>query len=300
MISRINKFIATTILLVSSNGLMAQSEGGHDILIGMLPYVFIAVVVLILAFGAKTIYELTLLFIKVKEDQIRSRLGLPPAAATATSKTNWWDRFYKTATDAVPVEKEEDIMLDHNYDGIRELDNNLPPWWLWMFYITIAFGVLYFGYYHMSPYGKSSTEKYEMAMAQAAIEVEEFKALQADLVDENNLAVLKDEQALELGKGIFVNNCAACHLQSGGGSVGPNLTDQYWIHGGSISDVYKTIKYGVPEKGMISWQTQLRPVEMHQVASYILTSIVGTDPPEGKEPEGELYVPEEPQPEASK
>lgn len=289
------KYLSTLgILLLAATESVAQDmDSVHTVMARFLPYIFIAIVILILAYAAKTLYELTMLFIKVKEDEVRQKLGLPPAPVSKPKRVNWWDRFYKRATDAVPVEKEEQIMLDHNYDGIRELDNNLPPWWLWLFYITIAFSGVYFVYYHMTPYGKSSTEKYEMAMAKAAAEIEEFRALRADLVDEDNLEVLTDDQSLEIGKSIYINNCAVCHLNSGAGSVGPNLTDNYWIHGGSISDVYKTVKYGVPEKGMISWQTQLRPIEMHQVSSYILESLVGTNPPDAKEPQGEEYVPED-------
>lgn len=275
--------------------LSAQAEGDHFLLSRWMPYIFIAIVVAIIGYAARTIYKLTLLFIKVREDQIRASLGLPPKTVAA-SKESWWDKFYKNATDAVPVEREADVMLDHNYDGIQELDNNLPPWWLWMFYITIGIGVLYFGYYHMSPYGKSSTEQYEFAMAQAAAEVEAYKALQSDVIDETNLTVLDGEDDLEIGRGIFLNNCAACHLATGAGSVGPNLTDNYWLHGGSIQDVFKTVKYGVPEKGMISWQTQLRPKEMHQVSSYILAKLHGTNPPDAKAPQGDLYEPDDSEP----
>ena len=285
------KTILTLLLVVASSGvLMAQGEPDHYLLTKAAKWVFVAVVLVILAFGASTLYKLTMLFIKVKEDQLRESMGLAPEHAPV-KKESWWDKFYRQATDAVPIEHEADVLLDHNYDGIRELDNTLPPWWLWMFYITIIIGVLYFGYYHMSPFGMSSTEQYEFAMAKAADEVKAYKALQSDVVDENNLEALTDEASLALGQGIYMNNCAACHLANGAGSVGPNFTDNYWIHGGSISDIYKTIKYGVPEKGMISWQTQLRPNQMQQVASYILT-LVGTNPPDGKAPQGDLYEPE--------
>ena len=103
---------------------------------------------------------------------------------------------------------------------------------------------------------------------------------------------MEDEAALAAGETIFLSKCASCHGQLGEGGVGPNLTDRYWVHGGSISDIFATIKYGVPEKGMISWQSQLRPKNMQQVASFIKT-LEGTDPPNQKDKEGTLYQPEE-------
>jgi cytochrome c oxidase cbb3-type subunit 3 len=283
-----NKIFLTALIVASSQGLLlAAGDSDHYIFSQAIYWLFLAAVIAIIGYAAITIYKLTLLFIKVKEDQIREKMGLPPEAPEPASSA-WMANLYNKLTDVVPVEREADVMLDHDYDGIRELDNNLPPWWIWMFYITIFIGVVYFGYYHMSPYGMSSTEQYEYAMAQAADEIKAYQATQGNLIDENTLEALTDEASLELGRGIFVNLCAACHLVNGGGSVGPNLTDQYWIHGGSISDLYKTVKYGVPEKGMISWQAQLSPKDMHLVSSYILT-LQGTNPPDGKAPQGELY-----------
>jgi cytochrome c oxidase cbb3-type subunit 3 len=182
-------------------------------------------------------------------------------------------------------------LLDHNYDGIRELDNNLPPWWLAMFYITIVMGVAYFGYYHLSGYGLSSEEYYLQEMATAEASVKEYVSNQAVAIDENTVVNLTDQESLDQGKFVYQLNCIVCHLESGGGLVGPNLTDEYWINGGSIKDVFSTIKYGVPEKGMIAWGSQLRPAEMQSVSSYIL-SLVGTNPANAKDPQGEKYVPE--------
>ena len=205
-----------------------------------------------------------------------------------------WKMFSQQMTDAVPLDHERDVLLDHDYDGIRELDNNLPPWWLYGFYLSIVIAIIYIGVQHFSSYGKNQIEEYEIEMAQAKIAVEKYLSTQADLVDETNVSLLTDEVNLGEGQAIFVANCAACHLDHGGGgpgSVGPNLTDKYWLHGGSIKDVFKTVKYGVPEKGMISWKAQLRPADMHKVSSYIL-SLQGTNPPGAKEPQGALYVAE--------
>jgi cytochrome c oxidase cbb3-type subunit 3 len=203
-----------------------------------------------------------------------------------------WNRLIKRWTKAVPVTKEQDVMLDHDYDGIRELDNSLPPWWVAMFYITIAFGVSYFTYYHISGAGLSSSEQYEREMEQAEERVQAYLSTQEDLVDETNVVMLEDELEIDQGKTIFDMNCAACHGFLGEGGVGPNLTDDYWVHGGSIKDVFATVKYGVPEMGMISWKSQLSAGEMQKVSSYILT-LRGTNPPNAKEAQGDLYQPEE-------
>jgi len=109
------------------------------------------------------------------------------------------------------------------------------------------------------------------------------------LLNEENVTITNDAAALANGKNTFIKNCAACHGQNGEGLVGPNFTDDYWIHGNKINDLFKTIKYGVPAKGMISWQTQLDPNQMQEVASYILT-LRGSNPANPKAPEGTIYT----------
>lgn len=201
-----------------------------------------------------------------------------------------FSRWYRDLTKAVPIEKEADVMLDHNYDGIRELDNILPPWWVGMFYGTIIFAVVYIGYFHFSDYGVNQATEYENEVAESKAAVKAYLAKQTDLVDENTVTAVTDENALAMGGTIYINNCAVCHGPEGQGGVGPNFADAYWIHGGDIKDLFKTIKYGVPEKGMISWKAQLKAGDMQKVASYIL-SLQGTTPPNPKAPEGELYTP---------
>ena len=177
-------------------------------------------------------------------------------------------------------------MLDHDYDGIKELDNHLPPWWKYLFYFTIAFGVVYLLVYHVFQFewAPLQEEAYRREMALAEEQMSELAIANVELTDE--------DEALENGENLFVANCAACHLADGGGSIGPNLTDNYWIHGGEVQDVYNTIKDGVPGKGMISWESRLSPSDMRDVASFILLKLVGTDPAQGKAPEGELFLPE--------
>lgn len=207
-------------------------------------------------------------------------------------KTPWWKKVYDKSWNLVPVEKEKDILLDHNYDGIRELDNVLPPWWVAMFWICVFYGFGYLSYYHIWDKGLSSREEYAAEVEYAEVQVAQFLAKQADQVDENNVAIVEDDNKLALGEAVYLANCAACHGQKGEGGIGPNMTDKYWIHGGHINDLFKTIKYGVPAKGMIAWKSQLRPSDIQNVASYILT-MQGTNPPNGKAPQGELYEPKE-------
>jgi cytochrome c oxidase cbb3-type subunit 3 len=186
------------------------------------------------------------------------------------------------------MEQEANIDLGHNYDGIRELDNRLPPWWLYGFYVTIIIGAIYLWRYHVSETAPLSKQEFEIAMKKADEEKAAYLAKAANNVDENTVALMKEPAALDAGKTAFVQMCAACHGKAGEGGVGPNLTDDYWIHGGSIKDVFKTIKYGWPEKGMKAWQEDFSPVQIAQIASYI-KSLHGTNPPNGKEKQGELY-----------
>lgn len=196
----------------------------------------------------------------------------------------WWDNINKFR----PVHEEADIDLGHDYDGIRELDNRLPPWWLYGFYLCIVFAGIYLYRNHVSHAAPSSKEELVMSLEAAAIEKEAYLKKAANKVDENTVTYLTDATTLDAGKKIFTTTCAACHAADGGGMVGPNLTDSYWIHGGSIKDIFKTIKYGWPEKGMKSWQEDYSPVQIAQLASYV-KSLTGTKPAKAKEPQGDLF-----------
>ncbi len=243
---------------------------------------------LVIIVAMAVLFRLASMLMEMQKIQLMREHGIEVMKESGLLKEPFWQRLQKKWTKAVPLEKEKDILFDHEYDGIYELDNSLPPWWVALFYITIAFAVIYFGYYHVTGYGESQHETFTREMAEAEEQVQEFLAQQADLVDETNVELLSDVAALDRGKTIFVGSCATCHMEDGGGGVGPNLTDEYWIHGGDIKDLFKTIKYGVPEKGMISWRSQLRASQMAEVASYILT-LQGTTPANPKEPQGELF-----------
>ena len=193
--------------------------------------------------------------------------------------------FLKRMWNSKPIEQERDILLDHDYDGIKELDNSLPPWWLYSFYISMVFAVLYLGYYHILG-GDSQTEEYNKQMEVARIEVANYKRANPVVLDKSNMS---DAENLEAGKKIFRTNCAACHSFDGGGGIGPNLTDEYWILGGGVENIYKTIAEGGRDgKGMIAWKNALNAEKMQQVTSFVL-SLQGTSPENPKEKEGELW-----------
>jgi cytochrome c oxidase cbb3-type subunit 3 len=206
----------------------------------------------------------------------------------AVYKEPAWKRWWVKINSFRSMQEEEAIALDHNYDGIRELDNKLPPWWLYGFYLTIFVAIVYLWRYHVSHTAPLSKEEFTIAMAKAEVEKEEYLAHAANNVDENTVKLLTDGASLEGGKKIFTSVCAACHAADGGGGVGPNLTDDFWLHGGGIKDVFKTIKYGWPEKGMKSWKDDFSPVQLAQLASYV-RSLKGTHPATPKEAQGESY-----------
>jgi cytochrome c oxidase cbb3-type subunit 3 len=192
---------------------------------------------------------------------------------------------------SVSLEEESEILMDHNYDGIQELDNNLPPWWIYGFYLTIVFSVVYLIHYHVIRTGDLQGAEYTKELNQAAIDIAEYQKKSALSVDENTVKLLVDENALSKGKEIYINNCVACHGKFGEGQVGPNLTDNYWIHGADIQSVFKSIKYGYPDKGMKSWKEDLSASQISFISSYLHT-LVGTNPANPKEKQGDFYGPE--------
>jgi mono/diheme cytochrome c family protein len=269
----------------------------------------------------------------------------------------------------LPMVEEKDKFTDHDYDGIRELDNDLPRWWLYLFYFTIIWGLLYLVHYHVLDSGDSSyaelqkeydpnwkeevksglftgyrspfysdkeltprqriefatlskfqgdsvfNDLIKRAMKRAKAEnldklISAFPDLWQQLAAGDTPPVelpveavaktgsdpvidyqpLTDVASLTAGKDIFSISCASCHGPAGEGGIGPNMTDEYWLHGGSINDIISTIEKGVPAKGMIPWRGQLKPEQILQVASYIST-LQGTNPPNAKAPQGEVYNP---------
>lgn len=199
--------------------------------------------------------------------------------------------IFDQLNDAVDVEKEAEILMDHEYDGIRELDNNLPPWWKYGFYLTILVSIVYMIHYHGAKTGSLQAKEYTDEVKAAELAIAEHMKNSANNVDETTVKMLTAEADLAAGKDVFIATCSACHGKLGEGGVGPNMTDDYWVHGGSVKDIFKTVKYGWPDKGMKAWKEELSPMQMAQVTSFIRT-LRGSNPPNGKEKQGDLFVEE--------
>ncbi len=208
------------------------------------------------------------------------------------SEQSWYKNMMKKLTKSKPVEQEHELVLSHDYDGIKELDNDLPPWWVYLFYATIIFGVVYLARYELFG-GDTQEEEFNKNMELARIQVEEYKKNAPDLLTADQVTLLTEPADLATGKALYETNCVACHKADGGGSIGPNLTDEYWILGGDIKDIFNTIMEGGRDgKGMIAWKQQIKPSEIQKIASYV-ASLQGTNPADAKEPEGDKYVAEE-------
>lgn len=201
--------------------------------------------------------------------------------------------FYKilmqklTRTSSMADEKE--LLLDHDYDGIKELDNNLPPWWVYLFYACIIFAVIYLVKFEVMGAPNQEMEL-KNEMAQAKIEVTEYLKTAPDMMDEKSVTLLTDAATIAEGKTIYTTNCVACHRADAGGQIGPNLTDDKWILGGGIKNLFHTITNGGRDgKGMIAWKGNLKPKEIQKVACYII-SLKDSNPVEPKAPEGEVWI----------
>lgn len=223
---------------------------------------------------------------KAKELQ-NEKDGIVPEESNA-----WIKRLLKSWTKAKDIEEEGEIVLDHNYDGIRELDNSLPPWWVYLFYATMIFAVVYLVRFHILDGNDQATE-YKLAVAEAKAELKKYREnAPVDLITAENVTLLTDASDLSRGKAVFNLNCASCHLADGGGSIGPNLTDEYWILGGGIKNVFTTIAQGGRDgKGMIAWNKTLKAADIAKVASYVI-SLQGTTPAKAKAPQGEIWTEE--------
>lgn len=200
--------------------------------------------------------------------------------------------FWDTINGFVPKEKEATLVMDHNYDGITELDNHLPPWWKWLFYVTIIWGVFYLFAYHVFNSLPLQTTEYNTEVASADLEMQKLKAANPGVkIDEATVEATTDAAALENGKTTFLNTCSSCHRKDGGGDIGPNLTDEYWKHGGNIKNIFKVVTNGVPGTNMVAWGNTMSPEAIRNVASFVLT-LQGSKPVNPKKPEGDLYKPE--------
>jgi cytochrome c oxidase cbb3-type subunit 3 len=216
---------------------------------------------------------------------------LEAAQNTSLSESMWYKNILKALTKSTPIENENELLLQHDYDGIKELDNTLPPWWVYLFYLTIVFAVVYLLRFHVMG-GDTQEMELKNEIAQSKIEVAEYLKTAPDLMDEKTVTLLTDPASIAEGKTIYTTNCVACHRADAGGQIGPNLTDDQWILGGGIKNVFHTLMNGGRDgKGMISWKGTLKPKEMQKVASYVL-SLHGSNPKDPKPSEGEVWVDE--------
>jgi cytochrome c oxidase cbb3-type subunit 3 len=247
----------------------------------------IFVVLLLIAFVAVYLMRVVNLLVTQTEQEKASRLGI-----IYVPKQTWWSKITQQMNASVPVEEEKSIELDHNYDGIKELDNHLPPWWKWLFYGTIGWSAVYLIVFHVFGSLPLQTQEYQDELTFAEEQAIKFKASQPqEAIDETTLVFLTDAIILSNGKKIYTTNCIACHKSDGGGNaIGPNLTDEYWLHGGSIKNIFSTIKSGVVEKGMPAWGRNMSPKDVRDVAFYVM-SLQGSKPTDGKAPQGESYKP---------
>ncbi|GAB4026754.1 cbb3-type cytochrome c oxidase N-terminal domain-containing protein [Spirosoma koreense] len=220
------------------------------------------------------------------------RQALPPES-DATHKPADTRPLWQRWAGLHALSQEKDLMMEHAYDGIAELDNPTPPWFMGLFYSTIGFAVIYLLIFHVFGKGNIMEQEYTQEVAIAEKERAAYIKLVAGKINENTVTLLTDKKGVDAGKGLFNQYCTACHGQNAEGKVGPNLTDEYWLHGGSVKAVFHTITEGVPEKGMISWKRQLNPLQIQQVASYVL-SLQGSKPAGAKEPQGEKVTPAAP------
>lgn len=280
---RIYIFLATA--AAASPALAQPTDASAD---AMLPVYIVGglVALLFVLVGGVSIYV-----IRVIRFLTREALGKTGEAKTSTSSTlSWWDRAMEKINGAVPIEAEKTIELDHDYDGIRELDNHLPPWWKALFWGSIIWGAVYMVVYHVTGSLPLSAEEYENELARAEEQIRIYRASQPQAtIDENTLEYTADAEAIERGKAIYAtNNCGGCHRMDGGGnSIGPNLADDYWLHGGSVKDVFRTIRDGVVEKGMPAWGRSMSAQDVKDVTFFVM-SLRGTNPPDAKGPQGEL------------
>lgn len=260
-------------------------------------------IIILLVFAFVLLFvSITLLnaFKVMYREQLHPTPYTKPSAADALDYESWlkekksrpsiWEKILSLK----PIEQEKDIEIDHAYDGIKELNNPIPAWFNVLFFGTMIFAAGYLFYYHIGGYGDLQDQEYAKEIVKAQAEKAAFLEKSSNAIDENSVKFDNTATVLEEGKGLFNTNCVVCHGDKGQGVIGPNLTDGYWLHGGGINNIFKTIKYGVPDKGMISWEKTLSPKQISAVANYII-SLKDTHPAGAKAPQGDKYEEKNPQ-----
>ena len=259
--------------------------------LGVFLFLLIAIEIVVSAVDKVTYHLLT--------DEQKKQLD--EAQSLPFTESAFYQNIMKKLTRSKEMEQEADVMLDHNYDGIRELDNVLPPWWVYLFYGTIIFAGIYLVRFEVLS-GDTQAQEFDKEVAAAKIAVAEYNKTAPDQMSKDKVTLLTDAPSIAAGKEIFMKNCIPCHRPDAGGQIGPNLTDDMWINGGGIKNVFNTIMEGGRDgKGMISWKATIKPTDIQKVASYVL-SLQGSKPvnPKPTEPEAKKWVDEAAPKDASK
>ncbi|GAA3990765.1 cbb3-type cytochrome c oxidase N-terminal domain-containing protein [Mucilaginibacter dorajii] len=259
-----------------------QNYIAYGAIIIMLLLIVIAMLVLLRAFKV-----ITMVILKSQGyTKAEIEAEMHPPKKEKKPKGEVWNKLLSLR----PLAEEKELLIAHDYDGIQELDNPIPGWFMYLFYATIIFAGGYLLNYHVFHTGQLQYDEYKTEMAQADIAKKLYLSKAANQVDENTVKLVNDPAVISAGQAIFIQNCKPCHGEHAEGNVGPNLTDDYWLHGGKINDLFKTIKYGVLAKGMPTWEKQLSPKQIADVANYV-KSLHGTNPAGAKEPQGTKEAP---------
>jgi cytochrome c oxidase cbb3-type subunit 3 len=290
------KIISILTLLLFSISAFAQEPGSaksfsddpfnHPLLPLYLLSISIGIVILLVLVAALYVVKILNVLVSQAEQERALKLGIK-----YKKQPSWWNTLTEKLNASVPVEREESIDLGHDYDGIRELDNHLPPWWKWLFIGTVVWGVIYLLVFHVVGSLPLSEEEYNNELITAEKSIQKLKASQPqEQIDENTIEFTNDVAMIAKGKEIFMSNsCGTCHRNDGGGNaIGPNLTDNYWIHGGNAKNIFVTIKSGVVEKGMPAWGKLMSPKDVRDLTFYVM-SLKGSNPVDAKAPQGELF-----------
>jgi cytochrome c oxidase cbb3-type subunit 3 len=247
-------------------------------------FLLMAIVVVLIILVAIAMFKVINTLVENVEKEKAASLGL-----AYKPRVSMLTKMVQSLNASVPLEDESKIELEHNYDGIKELDNHLPPWWKWLFYGTIGWAGVYIVVYHMSSTLPLQDDEYRNEIAAAEETAKKLQSSKPKVdIDENALTFTQDAAIITKGKEIYSINCSPCHKQDGGGGIGPNLTDEYWLHGGHVKNIYATIKNGVPEKGMISWANTLSPEQLRDVSFFVM-SLQGSNPAGAKAPQGDIF-----------
>lgn len=244
------------------------------------------IVILVASFALLRLFK-TVLKLAVPDLEKEEKAAKVKTAPKANEQT-----FWQKVLGLRPIEEEEDLLIDHTYDGIQELDNPTPVLFNALFYSTIVFAIGYLLIYHVFGWGMNQEQEYLAEMQAAEVQRMEYLATSGTNIDENNVELDLSPEMVIPGQEIYLQSCGVCHGNQGEGMIGPNLTDEYWLHGGDIKDIFRVVKYGVPDKGMVPWESSLTPVQIAQVSNFI-ASIMGTNPPNPKDPQGDKYEPSE-------